>query len=245
MPQSTCTVDGCDRPRYNKTFGYCKPHYIRMWRHGDVQAHIPVPPKRQPVRPVEDFPDGTRRCQACDKRLPLDLFHRDPSSPLGRKTSCRECRTETEKQRHAADRDRIRERMKNYRRDNQDLVHAQDMARYERNKEARIAQAVAHSHLRRARIRSQVNDKGVTVPALRERDGDNCHYCNKRMIFGRFARAERPGDMATLEHKTPISRGGSHTWGNCVLACWRCNSSKGAKTWEQYEAQQPHSSQAS
>jgi 5-methylcytosine-specific restriction endonuclease McrA len=83
--------------------------------------------------------------------------------------------------------------------------------------------------VRRARIRNQGFERGVTVPALRKRDGDHCHYCNVAMYFGRSGQGTRPRNMATLEHKQAIARGGSHTFSNCVLACWACNSAKGAK----------------
>lgn len=231
MPQSTCTVAACDRPIKNKKLGLCDPHYKRHWRYGDVQAHIPVPPKRNAPRPAEDFDDDTRRCQTCSDRLPLAYFHLDPSSPLGRKTSCRTCRAKVEADRYHADAPRVIARMSEYRRQNIEAVRARDMARYERDKDKRLALAIAASHARRARLREQKHERGITVPALRKRDGDACHYCKQTMVFGRFSAGQRPALMGTLEHVQPISRGGSHTWDNCVLACWRCNISRGNREW--------------
>lgn len=43
----------------------------------------------------------------------------------------------------------------------------------------------------------------------------------------------------TLDHKTPIRLGGSHTKDNIVPACAGCNSSKGRKTAEQFKALPP------
>lgn len=43
----------------------------------------------------------------------------------------------------------------------------------------------------------------------------------------------------TVDHIVPLSRGGSHSWDNLVLACKRCNSSKHNKLlaeWGKYEA---------
>ena len=42
MENSTCSVDGCGRPR--RTLGYCNTHYQRLRTHGDVRADIPVRP---------------------------------------------------------------------------------------------------------------------------------------------------------------------------------------------------------
>ena len=49
------------------------------------------------------------------------------------------------------------------------------------------------------------------------RDGFLCQYCSAR-------------DHLTVDHVIPKSRGGSHTWGNLVAACTRCNNRKGDRT---------------
>lgn len=46
-----------------------------------------------------------------------------------------------------------------------------------------------------------------------------CYHCG-----GRFA----PGEL-TMDHLTPIARGGKSTKGNCVPSCKECNSKKGYK----------------
>jgi 5-methylcytosine-specific restriction endonuclease McrA len=52
--------------------------------------------------------------------------------------------------------------------------------------------------------------------ALMLRDGHRCAYCS--------ARAE------TIDHVVPRSRGGSHSWENCVACCAKCNRRKADKT---------------
>ena len=44
----------------------------------------------------------------------------------------------------------------------------------------------------------------------------SCYYCEKSF----------PGEALTMDHKTPISRGGSTTKGNVVVCCKDCNSNK-------------------
>jgi 5-methylcytosine-specific restriction endonuclease McrA len=55
-----------------------------------------------------------------------------------------------------------------------------------------------------------------TVPMTRagvlRRDGRACAYCGKR--------------ADTIDHVIPRSRGGTHSWENCVAACRLCNSRK-------------------
>jgi len=52
----------------------------------------------------------------------------------------------------------------------------------------------------------------MTRAGVLRRDGRRCAYCSKR--------------ADTIDHVVPRSRGGQHTWDNCVAACRLCNSRK-------------------
>ena len=52
----------------------------------------------------------------------------------------------------------------------------------------------------------------MTRAGVLRRDGRRCAYCGKR--------------ADTIDHVVPRSRGGAHTWDNCVAACRACNSRK-------------------
>ena len=52
----------------------------------------------------------------------------------------------------------------------------------------------------------------MTRAGVLRRDGRRCAYCSKR--------------ADTIDHVVPRSRGGAHTWDNCVAACRTCNSKK-------------------
>ena len=52
------------------------------------------------------------------------------------------------------------------------------------------------------------------------RDNFICQYCGMR-----------PGlKHLSIDHVFPVSKGGGTTWENCVVACIRCNTGKGART---------------
>ncbi len=55
----------------------------------------------------------------------------------------------------------------------------------------------------------------MTRAGVLRRDGRRCAYCGKR--------------ADTIDHVVPRSRGGTHTWDNCVAACRSCNSRKADK----------------
>jgi 5-methylcytosine-specific restriction endonuclease McrA len=56
----------------------------------------------------------------------------------------------------------------------------------------------------------------VTRRAVFGRDGHRCQYCG--------------GPAESIDHVTPRSRGGDHTWENVVACCRPCNVRKGDRT---------------
>jgi 5-methylcytosine-specific restriction endonuclease McrA len=67
--------------------------------------------------------------------------------------------------------------------------------------------------IRRPRPRVKLTRREIFI-----RDDFTCQYCGIR-----------GGDL-TIDHITPRSRGGQHTWENLVSACRPCNHRKGGKT---------------
>ncbi len=53
-----------------------------------------------------------------------------------------------------------------------------------------------------------------------ERDRHTCQYCGKPL----------PRSQLTIDHVVPQSRGGHDSWENLVVACMRCNVTKGNRT---------------
>ncbi len=63
------------------------------------------------------------------------------------------------------------------------------------------------------------------------RDGWRCHYCRLEILIG--VPHEHP-QRATVDHKTPKSRGGSDENRNLLACCHRCNIEKGDIPYEIY-----------
>ena len=77
-----------------------------------------------------------------------------------------------------------------------------------------------------SRIKSRI------VAALRKQHGDTCFYCRGVMLFDLpegMAENEfhQHPDRRTIEHITPVVRGGTYSDGNIVLAHRRCNQEVG------------------
>lgn len=85
----------------------------------------------------------------------------------------------------------------------------------------------AHLQVRKPEVITLAKFAGypnVGVPYSRrgvyERDNGQCQYC--RIFVHKRA--------MTIDHVQPVSRGGGTNWTNCVLACNRCNHTKGNRT---------------
>lgn len=84
------------------------------------------------------------------------------------------------------------------------------------------------------RLNSQnIIDKDITLEKLYTRDAGVCYICGQTCDWQDFIVADGIticGDnYPSIEHVTPISRGGLHSWNNVKLACRRCNSIKWAR----------------
>lgn len=101
------------------------------------------------------------------------------------------------------------------------------MRQYRSNPDFRrymIDKAKDRAHRRKAGGRTQA--EVITISALMVRDGDRCYLC------GRQVSDDVPFNhplKANVEHVVPLSRGGSHDWGNVKVACMSCNVRKHAK----------------
>lgn len=228
MPSGSCSVDGCEKPKLAR--GYCNAHYCRWRNHGD-----PLGGKKGPaVRRALDFPDGTRQCTTCGERKPLDEYHKDTRASLGRRAVCARCHTNQAQAWYQQNHDRQLQRSRAaYLRD-VDKIRANDLKRYERDREKRIALATDQMHIRRARMRDARYVVGITHKRLRAKHGDTCCYCGITMAFGSAKGTRYNPDRATIEHIIPISAGGAHDWDNTTLCCRQCNIRKNKMSVEEF-----------
>lgn len=59
-----------------------------------------------------------------------------------------------------------------------------------------------------------------------------CQYCGREVFVG----FDAGPDLATIDHKTPLSRGGTWKRFNLTCACRSCNSLKSDRTAEEFMA---------
>ncbi len=205
-----------------------------------------------------------RRCNRCQKTLPLDKFRKDPRVKSGLKTECNDCNKsrvyawrKTEKGKESAKRTlekynhseqgrkkraayrqtpamkEARKRWKQseagkasekrYRQSANRKRVLKTYAQSEKGKEAlsrsaktengkaRLARGV---HKRRILLADPVSDLTAQEwKDIKDRYNNRCAYCDKVKPL-------------TMDHVTPLSKGGKHTARNVVPACRSCNAKK-------------------
>jgi 5-methylcytosine-specific restriction endonuclease McrA len=92
-----------------------------------------------------------------------------------------------------------------------------------------IARRKEYAKMRGNRLSSRARRRGcyvdvVNVDLVYKRDGYRCVSCRCKVERTRHYQPNR----ATIDHRIPLSRGGSHTYENCQTMCVMCNSKKEA-----------------
>lgn len=81
------------------------------------------------------------------------------------------------------------------------------------------------------RLRTRNADKGITIEKLYELEHGICYICGRKCNWNDYKIRNGAfivgNTYPTIEHRIPLARGGTHTWDNVRLACWKCNTDKG------------------
>lgn len=81
------------------------------------------------------------------------------------------------------------------------------------------------------KMRNVIVDNNITLEALYKRDNGKCYICGRVCDWNDYTVNDGGAFIAndsypSIDHVTPLSRGGKHAWENVKLACRRCNNAK-------------------
>jgi CRISPR/Cas system Type II protein with McrA/HNH and RuvC-like nuclease domain len=140
-------------------------------------------------------------------------------------------------------REKIIERVKQYQKENPEVKRRANRKYKKAHPEIRNKQlkrykkrypekAKAHKQKRRARkAGAEGSFSGWELNELFAWQEGRCHYCGE-YLYSKWEEGRAPYD---IEHKIPLSRGGTNYIDNIALACADCNSSKGPLTEEEFK----------
>jgi 5-methylcytosine-specific restriction endonuclease McrA len=190
-----------------------------------------------------------KKCTGCGKLKSLDCFYKRNKKP---RAKCKLCENITSKNWREKNKQYIHEYNIEYRKSNNEELKTKDRNKYltrgktkeylkrrrdyyQKNKEklckysAKWSKNNPEKHAENTRIRKQ-RQRNLTGNLTKESVefrfryyGYCCYYCGCN------------GCKLTIEHRIPISRGGTNHPSNIVPACRTCNSKKGTKTEKEFK----------
>jgi len=226
----------------NRKIGWRIPEVAIEYAQGKPWRVKTFPPTRvcrlcseeQPINEFRLSTDGKRRryeCRSCERKGHRARYALDPAkycgmvkasyrkhreATLARQKARRLANLEKHRLRDKVRRERYKERDREYRRRRwagmTPEMRAADYAKW------RVSHAEAAQRIRARRVHAPQIDH-IDRLAIIERDGGICYLCGARPS----------GKQISLDHVTPLSRGGSHTADNLKVACRRCNTRKGKR----------------
>ena len=168
-----------------------------------------------------------KECSKCGQWKPLKEFQKNRSHRDGLAYHCRECEAERWQKTYRGNHEAILKRGRKRYKENPQKTLERSRSHYWENKEEVQARhhdwyvgnkgKVYEAKLRRRARLADVTIEPVDMETIYERDGYRCVYCGSL-------------ERLSIDHIIPLDSRGPHCEENLVVACRRCNGSKGTKS---------------
>lgn len=151
-----------------------------------------------------------KTCPKCSERKPVTEFYKHKTSKDGRHSHCKLCCKQQSRE-HLVKKREISNAKYSLRKTGR---------RYKpRKSDARKTPTLRHAIRALGYDPTSKPDASISLHKLYVRAKGICALCHRSII----------PKQASLDHKIPLSKGGTHTWGNVQLAHLTCNLRKGTK----------------
>lgn len=188
----------------------------------------------------------TKVCSKCKKELPLtnQYFEYIKTGKDGFRGQCKKCRGIREKQYHEENRERLTKYRKQYNEPKKEIhklyyesrkediailhrkyneIHKEALAKYSKQYAKEHSEGVRirnnkHRSKRRLLISTLTNEQWTSI---KQHFNNRCAYCGQELPLAQ-------------EHFIAVAKNGEYTNNNIVPSCKSCNSSKGAKLFNEW-----------
>jgi 5-methylcytosine-specific restriction endonuclease McrA len=161
---------------------------------------------------------ATKICTQCKKEKDIEEFHYQKWGKYNRRAKCKICRNK-ENKKYKRNKEKEKLQHKKYYQKNKLKIKEQIKNYREKNPDCHRVANKKRKYLKKTA-------KGTFTKELLKQKfdyyGNRCYYCNN-------------SDKLTIEHRIPLSRGGTNWPANLLPVCPSCNSKKGAKTEKEFK----------
>lgn len=205
---------------------------------------------------MSDSDNLTRICTKCKREFPatLEYFHKHKLGKNGLRSTCKGCSTAASRAWSAANPERRRENQNRWNRENPERVKAKRLRHKSKHNAYSRAYDAAHREQKRAKdkarywsdpdfhrerhrqwrqsnpeqnrvrnhrycarkLKAEGSYTKGDIELLYKNQKGKCWWCGKKLVKGK----------THIDHRIPITKGGSNNPSNLVLACEFCNCSK-------------------
>ena len=198
------------------------------------------------------IPPNYKRCTKCSEVKPIEQFNKDAHKASGRRSHCKTCTRKFSQQWREENpgyiqkyrkenpeydqgwrernRDKLRKYSKKWREENREKICGYSQKYHEKNRDKEREtnrkwreenREKIHEYASKRRARERTAKGTHTASDIRliyERQGRRCWWCQCKL-----------GREYHVDHRIPLTKGGSNDPSNLVISCSACNLSKGAK----------------
>lgn len=170
-----------------------------------------------------------KTCTKCGLTKPLDMFYRRAASKDGLQAHCKSCAAARQAAYRSANRETIAAKDAAYQAANPEKCAARNAAYHAENREKIAAQKATWQKANPERVvaawaRRRARKLGAAGTFTAEQWQARLSYYGGRCVYCGTT------EKITIEHRIPLSRGGSNWPANLAPACGSCNSKKNTKT---------------
>jgi 5-methylcytosine-specific restriction endonuclease McrA len=166
-----------------------------------------------------------KQCRKCKETKSLDSFCRKETGKYGVNSICKDCFKEYSKEYYTNNKDRLNSKHRKYYADNREWLLEHNRKYYKTDRGKQIMKLKSQNR----RYRKQYNTNPEEKLTKKQLDHltevyTHCAYCSTPLT----------SENTHIDHIHPLSKGGSHSIDNVVLACKDCNLKKHTKTLDEW-----------
>jgi 5-methylcytosine-specific restriction endonuclease McrA len=175
----------------------------------------------------------TKQCGTCKEIKSIDQFNKNKEGKYGLRSNCKECLSKYSKEYYINNKNRLKkynkENHKEYINNNKAKI-----AKYQKEYHKKYRQTERGKLIRKIHNQNRHYKKKYNTNSGERLTKEQIEYLTKVYTHCAYCSTPLTSDNTHIDHIHPLSKEGSHSIDNVVLACKDCNLQKNAKTLDQW-----------
>jgi 5-methylcytosine-specific restriction endonuclease McrA len=182
----------------------------------------------------------TKQCSKCKESKSLDQFYKDKNGKYGVTSICKKCKKRIVREYYNNNRDKIAKYHKEYRNINKDRLIKYNREYKNNNRDRLNKYQKEYQKTERGKLLSKLKEqnrrykKKYNTNSGERLTKEQIDYLTEVYTHCAYCSTPLTPENTHIDHIHPLSKDGSHSIDNVVLACKDCNLKKNSKTLDQW-----------